>query len=165
MEAKATLDDISWTIVRALQENARLSYTELGRRVKLTPPAVAERVRRLEEAGVIAGYHADLDPVRVGLPLTAFIRVKCYGGRCADLGTFALDLPEVVECHRVTGEESYVVKVMVRSVEHLQGLIDRLMPYGDTTTSVVLSSPVTHRALDPALLASGEETRRVTESA
>lgn len=165
MEAKLVLDEISWTILRALQENARLSYSELGRRVKLTPPAVAERVRRLEEAGVIVGYHAELDALRVGLPLTAFIRVKCYGGRCSDLGTFVLDLPEVLECHRVTGEESYVMKVMTRSVDHLQELIDLLMPYGDTTTSVVLSSPVSHRALDPALLAPGEEAKRISESA
>lgn len=147
MEIDKIMDETGWRILGELQENARISFSELGRRVALTPPAVAERVRRMEETGVIAGYRAEPAHDRIGLPITAFIRWTATGNDCAYLGEVAKDIPEIVECHRVTGEESYVVKVVVRSVEHLEELIDRLMPYGETKTSVVLSSPVTHRAL------------------
>jgi len=123
------MDETGWRILGELQQNARISFSELGRRVALTPPAVAERVQR------------------IGLPITAFIRWTATGNDCAYLGEVAKEIPEIIECHRVTGEESYVVKVVVRSVEHLEDLIDRLMPYGETKTSVVLSSPVTHRTL------------------
>jgi len=141
------MDDTGWRILGELQDNARISFSELGRRVALTPPAVAERVRRMEEAGIIAGYRAQPAHNRIGLPITAFIRWTATGNDCAYLGEVARDIPEIIECHRVTGEESYVVKVVVRSVAHLEDLIDRLMPYGETKTSVVLSSPVTHRAV------------------
>jgi Lrp/AsnC family leucine-responsive transcriptional regulator len=147
LEIDKIMDETGWRILGELQENARISFSELGRRVALTPPAVAERVRRMEETGVIAGYRAQPANDRIGLPITAFIRWTATGNDCAYLGEVAKDIPEIVECHRVTGEESYVVKVVVRSVEHLEELIDRLMPYGETKTSVVLSSPVTHRAL------------------
>lgn len=147
MEIDKIMDETGWRILEELQENARISFSELGRRVALTPPAVAERVRRMEETGVIAGYRAQPAHDRIGLPITAFIRWTATGNDCAYLGEVAKDIPEIVECHRVTGEESYVVKVVVRSVAHLEELIDRLMPYGETKTSVVLSSPVTHRAL------------------
>jgi Lrp/AsnC family transcriptional regulator, leucine-responsive regulatory protein len=149
LETHDLLDDIAWSILRELQANARISYTELGRRVGLTPPAAAERVRRMEEAGVITGYRADLDPARVGLPLTAIIRVTHRGVNCLELGEIVAEYPEVLECHRVTGAESYIMKVALRSVDHLQELIDRLMAYGETVTSIVLSSPVRHRAVDP----------------
>jgi Lrp/AsnC family leucine-responsive transcriptional regulator len=141
------MDETGWRILGELQDNARISFSELGRRVALTPPAVAERVRRMEEAGIIAGYRAQPAHERIGLPITAFIRWTATGNDCAYLGEVAKDIPEIIECHRVTGEESYVVKVVVRSVEHLEELIDRLMPYGETKTSVVLSSPVTHRVV------------------
>lgn len=141
------MDETGWRILGELQQNARISFSELGRRVALTPPAVAERVRRMEEVGIIAGYRAQPAHERIGLPITAFIRWTATGNDCAYLGEVAKDIPEIIECHRVTGEESYVVKVVVRSVEHLEDLIDRLMPYGETKTSVVLSSPVTHRTL------------------
>ncbi len=149
MEIDRSLDDTGWRILAELQENARISFSELGRRVALTPPAVAERVRRMEEAGIIAGYRAQPDHERIGLPITAFIRWTATGNDCAYLGDVAREISEVVECHRVTGEESYVVKVVVESVKHLEELIDRMMPYGETKTSVVLSSPVTHRTLRP----------------
>jgi Lrp/AsnC family leucine-responsive transcriptional regulator len=150
LDTQATLDDLDWRILDELQANARITFTELGKRVRLTPPAVAERVRRLEEAGVISGFRAELDPALVGYPITAFVRWTSSGPDCAHLGEVARDIPEIVECHRITGETSYILKVAARSVQHLEGLIDRLMPYGSTITSVVLSSPVTHRALRPA---------------
>jgi Lrp/AsnC family transcriptional regulator, leucine-responsive regulatory protein len=149
LDHREHLDDIGWRILLELQVNARVSYSELGRRVGLTPPAVAERVRRMEEAGIIGGYRAEVDLAKVGLPLTALIRVTHRGVNCLELGEIVADYPEVLECHRITGAESYIMKVALRSVEHLQQFIDRLMAFGETVTSIVLSSPVRHRAIDP----------------
>jgi Lrp/AsnC family leucine-responsive transcriptional regulator len=141
------MDELDWRILEELQRDGRVSYTELGRRVSLTAPAVAERVRRLEEAGVIRGFHADVDAARVGFPITAFVRWTSSGPDCSHLGEVAKEIPEIVECNRVTGEASYVLKILARSVGHLETLIDGLMPYGSTITSVVLSSPVVHRPI------------------
>lgn len=148
MDPERLLDETGWRILRELQGNARITFSELGRRVALTPPAVAERVRRLEEAGVIRGYHVEIDRETLGLPVLAFIRITATGAECRALAAEISGFPEVLECHRVTGEEAFISKVAVRSVSHLQDLIDRLMPYGETITSIVLSSPVTHRVLD-----------------
>ncbi|MDP9342892.1 MAG: Lrp/AsnC family transcriptional regulator [Actinomycetota bacterium] len=149
------LDDTAWRILHELQENARISYSELGRRVGLTPPAAAERVRRMEETGLITGYRVDLDLEKVGLPLTALVRVTHRGVNCLELGRIVAEYPEVLECHRITGAESYIMKVALRSVEHLQEFIDRLMEFGETVTSIVLSSPVTHRVIDPVAMTAG----------
>jgi Lrp/AsnC family leucine-responsive transcriptional regulator len=150
LASEAGLDEIDWRILGELQGNARITFTELGRRVALTAPAVAERVRRLEEAGVVAAFRAELDPAAVGYPVTAFVRWTAAGPDCSHLGEVAREIPEVVECHRITGETSYLLKVVARDVQHLERLIDGLMPYGSTITSVVLSSPVLYRALGPA---------------
>lgn len=149
LDTEATLDEIDRRILAELQENARITFTELGKRVSLTAPAVADRVRRLEEVGVITAFRAHLDPAGVGFPITAFVRWTSNGPDCAHLGEVAREIPEIVECHRVTGESSYILKVAARSVRHLESLLDRLIPHGSTTTSVVLSSPVVHRALVP----------------
>lgn len=141
------LDPIDWRILEELQQDGRLSYTELGRRVALTAPAVAERVRRLEESGVIRGFHADVEPSGLGYPIIAFVRWTSSGPDCSHLGEVAKEIPEIVECHRITGETSYIVKILARSVGHLEQLIDGLMPYGSTVTSIVLSSPVEHRPI------------------
>ena len=149
-ELEARLDEIDWRILDELQQNARITFSELGRRVSLTPPAVGERVRRLEETGVIRGFRAELDHARLGLPITAFVRMRAANETtCRELGERAHDFEEILECHRVTGEDSYIAKVAVRSVAHLEKLIDRLMPYAETITSLVLSAPVTHRVLSP----------------
>jgi Lrp/AsnC family leucine-responsive transcriptional regulator len=150
LTSEPSLDAVDWRILGELQANARITYTELGRRVALTAPAVAERVRRLEEAAVITGFRAELDPAAIGYPVTAFVRWTAAGPDCAHLGEVAKEIPEIVECHRVTGETSYLVKVVARDVRHLEDLIDRLMPWGSTITSVVLSSSVRHRTLEPA---------------
>jgi Lrp/AsnC family transcriptional regulator, leucine-responsive regulatory protein len=144
------LDEIDRGILRELQENARISWSELGRRVGLTPPAVADRVRRLEESGVIVGYRAQVDPARVGLPLTAFVRVSARSAARTELSEVLPNYEEVLEAHRVTGVDCFVMKVAVRDVGHLQEVIDRLMPFGDTVTSIVLSSPVEHRTIEEA---------------
>ena len=141
------LDQIGWKLLNELQVNGRLSYAELGRRVGLTTPAVVERVKRMEEAGIIVGYHADIDPMKVGLPITAFIRMSVVGDVFTRITAVVKNSPEVVECHRGTGADSFIMKVHVRSVEHLESLIDRLTPFGTTSTSIVLSSPVEKRAI------------------
>lgn len=142
------LDEIDKNILANLQKDTRLSYAELGRRVGLTTPAVIERVRKLEDAGVITAYRAEIDLARIGYPITAFIRMSITGIDYSHIIEVARDSPEVLECHRGTGGDSFIMKVAVRSVEHLQEVIDRLTPYGITTTTIVLSSPVSLRNID-----------------
>jgi len=149
VESEGLLDDVNWRILGELQQNARVSYSELGRRVGLTAPAVAERIRRMEDTGIIEGYRTELNLERIGLPILALIRVATSEGACAQFGAVARDIPEVLECRRVTGGDSYVMKVAVTSVQHLETLLDRLTQYGQTVTSIVLSSPVTHRVVAP----------------
>src|SRR5262245_59223484 len=148
LESEKLLDEIGWKILQELQENARISYAELGRRVGLSIPAVTERVRRMEDAGIITGYHADIDPEKVGLPITAFIRMNMMGDVTPRLTALLKELPEVSECHRGTGSDSFILKVNLASVHHLEKLIDRLLPFGTTTTSIVLSSPVAKRFIE-----------------
>jgi Lrp/AsnC family leucine-responsive transcriptional regulator len=152
LDSDRLLDDVSWQILTELQENARLSYTELGRRVGLTAPAVAERVRRMEEMDIITGYRVELNLEKTGLPLVAFIRIATDERMCFQFGGAAREIPEILECHRVTGGDSYIVKVAVSSVRHLERLLDRFMAYGQTVTSIVLSSPVTNRVVAPSEL-------------
>jgi Lrp/AsnC family leucine-responsive transcriptional regulator len=141
-------DDIDRKILGLLQEDARISYAELGRRVGLTTPAVIERVRKLEDGGIISGYRADIDTAKIGLPITAFIRMSITGVDYSHIIEVAQGSKEVLECHRGTGGDSFIMKVAVSSVEHLQEMIDRLTPYGITTTTIVLSSPVKQRAIE-----------------
>ena len=136
------LDEVGWQILQALQEDARISFAELGRRVGLSLPAVAERVRRLEEAGIITGYHAHINLAKVNLPIAAFIRINVPGERYPQVLALARDLPEVLECHHLSGTDSFIMKVAAASIPHLEELITRLSTYGPTTTSIVLSSPV-----------------------
>src|SRR5579871_3272155 len=126
LENEKLLDETGWRILQELQENARLSFSELGLRVGLSSPAVAERVRKLEDAGIIKGYHAEIDTAKVGYLITAIIRMQTQGERCTRVLVNVRDIPEVLECYRLTGSDSLVMKVMVSSVEHLEALIDRL---------------------------------------
>src|SRR5688572_7254926 len=142
------MDDIDRKILKELQTDARTSYAELGRRVGLTTPAVIERIRKLEDAGIITGYRAEIDTAKVGLPITAFIRMSISGVDFSRIVNIASESNEALECHRGTGGDSFIMKVAVASVEHLQNLIDRLTPYGITTTSIVLSSPVKNRVIE-----------------
>ena len=142
------LDRIDWNILKELQRDARTSYAELGRRVGLTTPAVIERVRKLEDAGIITGYRAEIDAAKVGLPITAFVRMSIAGVDYSHIIEVAQEANEVLECHRGTGGDSFIMKVAVSDVSHLQLLIDKLTPYGITTTSIVLSSPVKSRVIE-----------------
>jgi len=141
------LDAIAWKIIEALQRNARLSFAELGRKIGLSTPAVAERVRRLEEAGIITGYHAALDMAKLGVPIRVLVRLTIHGGdlQVSRTVTAIKELAEISRCHRITGAESFVIEADVVSIRHLEALIDKLSTLGATSTSTVLSSPVQRR--------------------
>ena len=142
-----SMDSISISILRELQADGRLSFRELGERVGLSAPAATERVRRLERDGVIRGYRADIDPAAVGYPLLTIIRVHSAGLKSTGIDEMAARLPEVVECHRVTGSESHVLRVRVRDMAHLEEVLEQLWECGDTISSVVTTSPVPNRGV------------------
>jgi Lrp/AsnC family leucine-responsive transcriptional regulator len=143
------LDATNLRLLAELQADARVSLAELGRRVGLSSPAVAERVRHLEDEGVITAYRADVDPRRLGYSLGVVIRIRPAPRRLADVAELARQTPEIVECHRVTGDDCYVMTAYVRDVAHLETIIDEFAAYGQTTTSIMQSSPVPRRALAP----------------
>jgi len=136
------LDAMDLRLITALQEDARLSYRALGRHVGLSQPAVAERIRRLEEAGVITGYRGRVDRSRAGLPVTAFLRVTCSGDRFQAVHRLARDLPAVLECHHVSGEACFIIKVADATLAGLERTIERFREHGETVSSIVLSSVV-----------------------
>ena len=141
------LDATNLRLLSELQRDARISQAELGRRVGLSAPAVAERLARLERDGTIAGYRADVNPRALGFTLAAIIRMRPAPRQIPTVAGIARDTPEVVECHRVTGEDCFYMRVHVRDVEHLEEVIDRFALFGQTTTSIVQSSPVPRRGL------------------
>ena len=145
--ADDALDDVNRALLAELQADARLTVAELGRRVGLSSPAVAERLQRLRDGGVITAYRAHLDPRALGLALSAVLRIRPAPRELRKVGDVARDTPEVVECHRVTGEDCYFMKLHVRDVEHLEEVIDRFAIYGQTTTSIIQSSPVPGRGI------------------
>jgi Lrp/AsnC family leucine-responsive transcriptional regulator len=143
----APIDATNLRLLAELQADARLSLAELGRRVGLSSPAVAERVGRLERDGVIRGYHADVDPRAVGYALSAVIRIRPAPRQIPEVARRARETPEVVECNRITGDDCFVLRAHVRDVDHLEEVIDRFTLFGQTTTSIVQSSPVPGRGV------------------
>ena len=139
------LDAIGWELLRYLQEDARISFAELGRRLKLSAPAFTERVRRLEDAGIITGYRAIVDPAHIGLGLIVFVRIQMLPGNYPKFSQMVSSLREVLEFHHMTGSEAFVVKAAVSSISHLEEFIGKLSLHGQTTTSIVLSSLLTNR--------------------
>lgn len=156
------LDPIGWSILAELQENGRIQLAELGRRVGLSNPAVIERVRKMEEAGIITGYRAEINNAKVGLPVCAFIRVRVVGNLIPRVIDVAQKMPEVYECHRIAGEDTFLLKVCVPTSEALEKIVDKLTPYVATTTMLVFSSPVTRRPIEPPtqLVADAGQKRR-----
>jgi len=156
----ALLDPTNLRLLAELQADARLSLAELGRRVGLSSPAVAERVGRLERDGVIRGYHADVDPRALGFALSAVIRIRPAPRQIPEVARRARETPEVVECNRITGDDCFVMRAHVRDVDHLEEVIDRFTLFGQTTTSIVQSSPVPGRGVHL-----GEEAAAATVAA
>jgi Lrp/AsnC family transcriptional regulator, leucine-responsive regulatory protein len=142
-------DEVDWRLLAELQSDARLSFNELARRVHLSAPAVAERVRRLEQAGIITGYTARVDPARAGHPLLAFIQLRCSLGSCLLKTTTADEYPELVEIHKLSGEYCTLVKVRATSLAHLEELIERLGVRREMRTHIVLSTQYEGRPVEP----------------
>lgn len=139
------LDTTDRQLIALLFENARLKTAELARRIGLSAPSTAERIRRLEDAGIIRGYTITIDAERLGLPLQIYIRVRPVPGQMQNVADILDDTPEVVSCQRITGEDCFVAQAHVTSVQHMEALIDRLTPVSMTNTSIVQSSPVDRR--------------------
>jgi Lrp/AsnC family leucine-responsive transcriptional regulator len=154
LETERHLDETDWQLLHELQQNARLSFSELGLRVGLSSPAVAERIRKMEDAGIIKGYHAEVNIAKLGYPVMAMIRMTSVarkdlyaGNSCKQVNSLVSEFPEVIESYRVTGSDIVIMKVIATSVEHLEGIIDRLSELGETSTSIVLSPPVIKKVL------------------
>ena len=141
------LDEINCRLLLELQADARLSMAELGRRVSLSAPAVAERVQRLEREGVITGYRVELDPRALGFPVGVIVRVRPNARQLHRIPELARTIPEVVECHRITGEDCFSIQLHLRSIDDLEEIIDQFLPYGRTTTSIMPSAPIPRRPL------------------
>lgn len=141
------LDAVNLRLLSELQDNPRLSMSELGRRVGMSAPAVTERVQRLEAAGVIVGYRMDVDPVALGMPVAALVRIRPGPGQLPKIAQVAHETPQVVECHRITGEDCFLLKVHAPSIGELEEILDRFLLFGQTTTSIVVATPVPARPL------------------
>lgn len=148
--AKSLLDDVNRRILTALTEDPRISASELARRVGMSPPAVRERVNRLERAGVIRGYRLDIDPAAIGLPVAAWVRIRPGPGQLSKVADLAALTPEVSECHRISGEDCFLLKVHVPAIQALEDVLDRFLIHGQTTTSFIVSTPVPPRPARPS---------------
>jgi Lrp/AsnC family leucine-responsive transcriptional regulator len=140
-----TLDGVDARLLASLAEDARISLAELARRVGLSPPSVAERLRRLEEAGVIEGYTVRVNPAALGFPIAAWLRVRPVPGEMKRVAEILQGLREIAQCDRVTGEDCFIARVQVRSMGHLEEVIDAIIPFAMTNTSIVQSSPIEAR--------------------
>lgn len=147
MDSTYKLDGHERRILGELQRDGRISHAELARRIGLSPTAVADRVRDMESAGVIRGYAALVDANLVGLPIVAFVTMSCDGERCRRLASEIGGFPEVIECYRLTGDASALLKVAVGSIAELEHLVDRLSSYGKPSTAIILSTPLSRRPL------------------
>lgn len=145
--ANSLLDSTNLRLLAELQSDPRLTMAELARRIGMSAPAVTERVRRLEDTGVIRGYRLDVHPAALGLPIMAYIRVRPDPGQLSKIAELARRIPEIVECHRITGEDCFILKAHIPAMDQLDQLLDRLLLFGTTTTSIVQSSPVLPRPL------------------
>jgi Lrp/AsnC family leucine-responsive transcriptional regulator len=148
MNGEKLLDNIGRQILKALQENGRISFSELGRMVGLSSPAVAERVRRMEEAGYIKGYRTIVNQEKLGFPITVFVDVEVNTSKINEAHEMIGQIPEITEAYRLSGDYGLMLKVVIASMDHLESIIDRVGEFGTPTTSMVLSTPVSSRTLD-----------------
>ena len=147
---RSLLDEVNHCILTALTEDPRLSAAELARRVGMSAPAVRERVNRLEEVGVIRGYRLDVDPAAIGLPVAAWVRIRPGPGQLPKIAALAARTPEVSECHRISGEDCFLLKLHVPAIEALEDILDRFLIHGQTTSSFIVSTPVPPRPARPS---------------
>jgi len=165
LEKNQSLDLVDLRLLRELQQNARLSYAELGRRIGLSIPAITERVRKLEDAGIIQGYHARVDPQKIGLPVTAFIRMHTTGERSLyKMKAVIAGCPEVVECYHLSGEDYYLLKVHTETLGQLEKMVEKLQLYGQTTTSIVLSEILASKSIAGGKLDGGMQPAQREDS-
>jgi Lrp/AsnC family leucine-responsive transcriptional regulator len=143
--SKLLQDPRNLDLLRHLRADPRIAISALARKVKMSAPAVKERVQRLEEAGVIQGYRLELDPAALGLPIAAVVRIRPMPGQLPKIAKLAQSLPQVAECHRITGEDCFLMKIHLESLDALDPLLDRFLVFGQTTTSILQSSPVPSR--------------------
>ena len=140
------IDNINRRILNALQKNARISYAELGKQVHLSAPAVAERIRKLEQEGVISGYSVSVDMDKLGLPVVAIVQCKVFRAMERQFKELLLTIPDIIECYNTTGEQAFVIKMATRSMARLDDILELFGDMSDTNTMMILSTPV-HRAL------------------
>lgn len=136
------LDKLNWAILEELQKNARTSFSEIGRKVGLTSPAVAERVKKMEDAGIINSYKVNLSPQKTGYQLRAVITLRAFTGRLKAFLETVKTFKEVINCYRITGNENIIMEVILHDQVHLEKLIDRLITYGETRTHIILSNVI-----------------------
>jgi Lrp/AsnC family leucine-responsive transcriptional regulator len=141
------LDMVNMQLLSELLADPRITMSALARRVEMSAPAVTERVQRLQRAGVITGYRMEVDPAALGLPVTAFVRIRPAPGQLPKIADLAAQIPQITECYRITGEDCYIVKMHAPTVEQIETTLDRFLLYGQTTTSIVVSTPVPPRSL------------------
>lgn len=147
--AGEALDEVNMRLLSELQADPRITRSELARRIGLSPPATTERLERLERARVVTGYRVELDLAALGLPVTAFVRVRPTAGQLARVAELAVSTPQVSECHRITGEDCFLLKVHAPSVERLGDVLERFQLLGQTVTSIVVATPVPARPVPP----------------
>ena len=148
LQSERSLDQTDWKILRELQQDARLSFNELGKRVGLSAPATAERVRKMEDADIISSYGAQVDAAKLGLPLLVFIQLRCFPERCLFKTSSAEKFPEVLEIHKLSGNHCALLKVALSSLEHLEAFTERLGVHGEQITNVVTSNLFSQRIID-----------------
>lgn len=136
------MDKTNWKILKLLEQNGRLTYAELGKLVHLTAPAVAERMRKLEESGVITGYSVQVNLEKAGIPITALVECQVYRTKEREFKALIMSLDEVIECYNVTGPYAFVLKVGVKSMSKLDALLERLIDLSDTNTMMIMTTPV-----------------------
>lgn len=142
------LDATDWNILQELQEDARLSYAEIGRRVGMSSPAVQERIRKMEDYGIIRGYRVDIDLPKAGYPIHCYVRVAAIDGvQAQQLNQIVQSMPEVLECHHITGEDCYLIRIAATSLPHLDELVNCFRSFTRTVTSIVMSSPIDKRII------------------
>ncbi|HEY2506656.1 MAG TPA: Lrp/AsnC family transcriptional regulator [Streptosporangiaceae bacterium] len=141
------LDSVNRKLLRELAAEPRVTMSALARRLGMSAPAVTERVRRLEETGTITGYHLGISPAALGLPVTAFVRIRPIAGQLAKIAELARQAPEVSECHRISGEDCFLIKVHAAAIADLEETLDRFLTFGQTVTSFIVSTPVPPRTL------------------